>query len=72
MHLMTSNISAKVKMKIMIQLLPTYSPLWRGIFSDLNFLYAHFPTEGATAEQLFPVVQDAVRNLEESGFKVMV
>ena len=44
----------------------------RGIFSDLNFPYAHFPSEGATADQIFPLAWDAVRNLEESGFKVMV
>ena len=44
----------------------------RGIFSNLDFPYAHLPTEGATADQLFPIVWDAVRNLEESGFKVMV
>ena len=43
-----------------------------GIFSDLNFPYAHFPTEGASADHLYPVVWDAIRNLEESGFKVMV
>ena len=44
----------------------------RGIFSKLDFPYTHFPTEGATADQMFPIVWDAVRNLEESGFKVMV
>ena len=43
----------------------------RGIFLNLNFPYAHFPSEGATADQIF-LAWDAVRNLEESGFKVMV
>ena len=44
----------------------------RGIFSDLNFPYAHFPSEGATADLIFPLAWEAVRNLEESGFKMMV
>ena len=44
----------------------------RGIFSNLNFPYAHFPSEGATADQIFPLAWDAVKNLEECGFKVMV
>lgn len=44
----------------------------RGIFSDLNFPYAHFPSEGASADQIFPLAWEAVRNLEESGLKVMV
>ena len=44
----------------------------RGIFSKLEFPYAHFPTKGATGEELFPIVWDGVRNLEESGFRVMV
>lgn len=33
----------------------------RGIFSDLNFPYAHFPTEGAIADQIFPLAWDAVK-----------
>lgn len=44
----------------------------RGIFSDLEFPYAQFPTNGATADVLFPIVWDGVKNLEECGFKVMV
>lgn len=44
----------------------------RGIFSNLEFPYAQFPTNGATADVLFPIVWDGVKNLEESGFKVMV
>ena len=44
----------------------------RGIFSGLEFPYAHFPTKGATGEELFPIVWDGVRNLEESGLRVMV
>lgn len=44
----------------------------RGIFSGLKFPYAHFPSKGATGEELFPIIWDSVRNLEESGFRVMV
>ena len=44
----------------------------RGIFSKFEFPYAHFPTKGATGEELFPIVWDGVRNLEESGLRVMV
>ena len=44
----------------------------RGIFSGFEFPYAHFPTKGATGEELFPIVWDGVRNLEESGLRVMV
>ena len=44
----------------------------RGIFTKLEFPYAQFPTRGVTADKLFPIVWDAVRNLEECGLKVMV
>ena len=44
----------------------------RGIFSSLCFPYAHFPTKGITAEELFPLVWEAVFNLEAAGFRVMV
>ena len=43
----------------------------RGLFTSLEFPYAQFPTKGATADLLFPIVWEAVRNLEESGLKVM-
>ena len=43
----------------------------RGIFTSLAFPYAHFPTRGATANELFPLFWDPVRNLEMCGFKVM-
>lgn len=44
----------------------------REIFTKLEFPYAQFPTRGVTADKLFPIVWDAVRNLEECGLKVMV
>ena len=44
----------------------------RGIFTKLEFPYAQFPTRGVTADKLFPIVWDAVRNLEECGLMVMV
>lgn len=43
----------------------------RGIFSHLEFPYAHFPTKGAAADQLFSIVWEAVYNLELSGFRVV-
>ena len=44
----------------------------RGIFSNLEFPYAQFPTTGAVGHTLFTLVWDAVRNIEECGLKVMV
>ena len=38
----------------------------RGIFSDLNFPYAHFPSEGATADQIYPLAWDVVREWVQS------
>ena len=43
----------------------------RGIFSSLEFPYAQFATTGATADSLFPLVWEAVYNLESSGFHVV-
>ena len=43
----------------------------RGIFSNLEFPYAQFPTGGASADVLYPMVWEAVSNLESSGFKVV-
>ena len=39
----------------------------RGIFTKLEFPYAQFLTRGVTADKLFPIVWDVVRNLEECG-----
>ena len=43
----------------------------RGIFTSLEYLYAQFPTTGVTADALYPIVWDAVYNLESSGFRVV-
>lgn len=43
----------------------------RGIFSRLEFPYAHFGTEGATADFLFPIIWEAIRQLESIGFRVL-
>ena len=43
----------------------------RGIFFKLEFPYAHFGTLGVTADMLFPIVWEAIRQLESIGFKVL-
>ena len=43
----------------------------RGLFSTLEFPYAHFATTGATAVQLYPIVWDVVKHLERCGLRVM-
>ena len=45
--------------------------LVRGIFIKLNFPYAHFATDGVTADLLFPIVWEAVRQIECIGLKVI-
>ena len=42
-----------------------------GMFSGLQFPYAHFATKGATADQLFPLVWEAGQQLEYCGFSVI-
>ena len=43
----------------------------RGIFFKLEFPYAHFATRSVTADMLFPIIWDGIRQLESMGFKVM-
>ena len=43
----------------------------RGIFFKLDFPYAHFGTVGVTADQLFPIIWEGVRQLEGGGLKVI-
>ena len=43
----------------------------RGIFFKLEFPYAHFGTRGVTADVLFPIVWEAIRQLESIGCKVI-
>ena len=42
----------------------------RGIFFKLEFLYAHFGTKGVTVDVLFPIVWEAIRQLENIGCKI--
>ena len=42
-----------------------------GLFIHLQFPYAYYPTGGITADLLFPIVWEVVRNLECAGFKVI-
>ena len=44
----------------------------KGIFTRLEFLYAHFPCSSLTAEFLYPIVWDAIQRLEALGLKVLV
>ena len=43
----------------------------RGMFTSLEFPYAQFPMTDATADALFPLVWEAVYNLESSGLRVV-
>ena len=43
----------------------------RGIFFKLEFPYAHFASRGVTADPLFPIVWEAIRQIEAIGLKVI-
>ena len=43
----------------------------RGIFINVSFPFAQFPTHSLSSDQLFPVVWEAVEKLEAADFKVM-
>ena len=43
----------------------------RGLFTTLEFPYSQFPTTGVSAHKLFPMVWEAVYNLEALGFRVV-
>ena len=43
----------------------------RGVFIKLRFPYAQYPTQGITADYLFPLAWEVVKNLECAGFKVI-
>ena len=43
----------------------------RRLFIHLQFPYASYPTGGITADLLFPIVWEVVRNLECAGFKLI-
>ena len=44
----------------------------RRLFTNLEFVFAQFPTNGVTGDSLFPIVWEAIRNIEECGLKVIV
>ena len=43
----------------------------RGIFIKLNFPYAQYPVTDLSADLLYPIVWEVVKNLEGAGFKVI-
>lgn len=73
----SSSLSNSARKKVNMQLMKM---MWRhmlafmvwGIFSNLEFLFAEFPTRGVTGDTLFPIVWEAIHNIEECGLKVMV
>lgn len=44
----------------------------RGIFTSLQFPYAHFPTQALSGDSLFAIIWEAVEHLERLGLKVIV
>ena len=44
----------------------------KGIFTKLEFPYAHFPCASLSAEFLYPIVWDAIQRVEALGLKVLV
>lgn len=44
----------------------------RGIFINLRFPYANFPSKSVTGDALFLIVWEAIERLEKIGFKVLV
>ena len=43
----------------------------RELFIKLEFPFANIPTRDTTGEQLFPIMWEAVKNLEKCGLKVI-
>lgn len=43
----------------------------RGLFTDLEFPYAQFSTNGASADTLFPIVWEAVQRIEACTLNVI-
>ena len=43
----------------------------RGLLFNLQYPYAHFGTQGVTAELLYPIVWECIQRLEASGLKVL-
>ena len=49
----------------------TLALMVRGLLFKLEFPYAHFATNGITADTLCPIIWEGIRNLECSGLKVL-
>lgn len=58
------NLSSKVSTHMLLFMV-------RGMFSSLEFPYAHFATRGISADALYPIVWEAVHRLESAGLNVM-
>ncbi len=43
----------------------------RGVFTDLKFPFAHFPTKDVCGDQLFSIIWEAIENIERLGLKVV-
>lgn len=43
----------------------------RGLFTNLEFVFAQFPANGLIGDTIFPIVWEAIRNIEECGLRVM-
>ena len=43
----------------------------RGIFTDLKFPFAHFPTKDICGNQLFSLIWEAIERIERLGLKVV-
>ena len=43
----------------------------RGIFSDIKFPFAHFPTKDIAGDYLFSVMWEAIERIECLGLKVV-
>jgi len=42
-----------------------------GLFINLEFPYAQYPTSDLTADSLFPLMWEVIHHLEGAGFKVI-
>ena len=43
----------------------------RGVFTDLHFPFAHFPTKDVAGDHLFSVIWEAIERIERLGLKVV-
>ena len=57
-------------MHALLQLFLLYC-MYAGVFTDLEYPYAHFQTSGITGDELYPLVWEAIHQLEAIGFFVI-